>query len=306
MSEENNMNEDVVSYNFGGDVDISLPDIPLPTVQEKKDVKKDECEVAFKFAFIGAGQGGSRIAESFYNLGYRKLSAINTAQQDLNTIKLENKLCIGDGGAGKDPSKAEKLFNERKEDVLDFMRDSFGDDIDRVFVCAGAGGGSGAGMCEPLIDAAKELQEIVNATNKKVGCILALPKHSEGKKVNENAHNTLNKVLNLVEQGVVSPLIILDNEKVHQLYPGLAVAPFWRTANSSTAGLFHLFNLTASKDSTYSSFDSNDYKQLLDSGLIVFGASPVPDWQNASDITKTVRDNLRNNILKKGNFTLLS
>jgi len=124
MSEENNMNEDVVSYNFGGDVDISLPDIPLPTVQEKKDVKKDECEVAFKFGFIGAGQGGSRIAESFYNLGYRKLSAINTAQQDLNTIKLENKLCIGDGGAGKDPSKAEKLFNERKEDVLDFMRDS--------------------------------------------------------------------------------------------------------------------------------------------------------------------------------------
>ena len=114
MSEENNMNEDVVSYNFGGDVDISLPDIPLPTAQEKTDVKKDECEVAFKFAFIGAGQGGSRIAESFYNLGYRKLSAINTAQQDLNTIKLENKLCIGDGGAGKDPSKAEKLFNERK------------------------------------------------------------------------------------------------------------------------------------------------------------------------------------------------
>jgi cell division GTPase FtsZ len=300
MSEENNMNEDVVSYNFGGDVDISLPDIPLPTVQEKKDVKKDECEVAFKFAFIGAGQGGSRIAESFYNLGYRKLSAINTAQQDLNTIKLENKLCIGDGGAGKDPSKAEKLFNERKEDVLDFMRDSFGDDIDRVFVCAGAGGGSGAGMCEPLIHAAKELQEIVNATNKKVGCILALPKHSEGKKVNENAHNTLNKVLDLVEQGVVSPLIILDNEKVHQLYPGLAVAPFWRTANSSTAGLFHLFNLTASKDSTYSSFDSNDYKQLLDSGLIVFGASPVPNWENASDITKTVRDNLRNNILSGG------
>ena len=67
-------------------------------------------------------------------------------------------MCIGDGGAGKDPAKAEKLFNGRKEDVLDFMRDSFGDDIDRIFVCAGAGGGSGAGMCEPLIHAAEELQ----------------------------------------------------------------------------------------------------------------------------------------------------
>ena len=115
MSEENHKKEeDVVSYNFGGDIDISLPEIPIPAAAEKKEVAKDECDVAFKFAFIGAGQGGSRIAEAFYNLGYRKLSAINTAQQDLNTIKLDNKLCIGDGGAGKDPAKAEKLFNGRK------------------------------------------------------------------------------------------------------------------------------------------------------------------------------------------------
>ena len=299
--EEHNNNEDVVSYNFGGDVDLSLPEIPMPTIEKKEDVsRKDECDVAFKFAFIGAGQGGSRIAESFYNLGYRKLAAINTAQQDLNTIKLENKLCIGDGGAGKNPNVAEKLFNERKEDVLDFMRDSFGDDIDRVFVCAGAGGGSGAGMCGPLVDVAQELQNIVHASNKKVGCILALPKHSEGKKVNENAFHTLNRVLKLTRDGFVSPLIILDNEKVHSLYPGLSVAQFWRTANSSMTGLFHLFNLTASKDSSYSSFDSNDYKQLLDSGLIVFGAAPVLEWTKASDISKTVRENLRNNILSGG------
>lgn len=302
MENENNENvgEDVVSYGFGGDIDINLPDIPMPVAQEKKEIKKDECEVAFKFAFIGAGQGGSRIAEAFYNLGYRKLSAINTAQQDLNTINLEAKLCIGDGGAGKDPAKAEKLFNERKEDVLDFIRDSFGDEVDRIFVCAGAGGGSGAGMVEPLIHTAREAQKILNSGTDKVGCILALPKHSEGQKVNENAYNTLNRVLKLVDQGVVSPFIILDNEKVHELYPGLAVAPFWKTANSSMAGLFHLFNLTASKDSSYSSFDSNDYKQLLDSGLIVFGASPVPNWEKASDISKTVRDNLRKNILSGG------
>ena len=304
MNEEENTNEevgqDVVSYSFGGDVDISLPEIPMPSTEKKREVKKDECEVAFKFAFIGAGQGGSRIAEAFHNLGYRKLSAINTAQQDLNSIKLDAKLCIGDGGAGKDPLKAEKLFNEKKEDVLDFIRDSFGEEVDRIFVCAGAGGGSGAGMCAPLIHTAREVQKITNSGTDKVGCILALPKHSEGKKVNENAFHTLCKVLELVHQGVVSPLIILDNEKVHQLYPGLAVVDFWKTANSSMAGLFHLFNLTASKNSSYSAFDSNDYKQLLDTGLIVFGAAPVPNWQNASDISKSVRDNLRTNILSGG------
>ena len=91
------MDEDIISYNMGGEVDVSIPEIPLPVTEKKVDEVKDECEAAFKFAFIGAGQGGSRIAEAFYNLGYRKLAAINTAQQDLNTIKLDNKLCIGDG-----------------------------------------------------------------------------------------------------------------------------------------------------------------------------------------------------------------
>jgi len=294
------MEDDIISYGLEGGADVSLPDIPMPSVEKKVDDVKDECEVAFNFAFIGAGQGGSRIAEAFYNLGYRKLSAVNTAQQDLNTIKLENKLCIGDGGAGKNPAVAKQLFNERREDVLDFMRDSWGSDVDRVFVCAGAGGGSGAGMCSPLLSTAKEFQEIVNSKSKKVGCILALPQHSEGKKVNENAYHTLMDVLRLVKEGTVSPLIILDNEKVNQLYPGVAVSQFWRTANSSTAGLFHLFNLLASKDSSYSSFDSNDYKQLLDTGLIVFGAAPCQEWKQASDISKTVRENLRNNILSGG------
>ena len=294
------MEDDIISYGLEGGADVSLPEIPMPSVEKKVDDVKDECEVAFNFAFIGAGQGGSRIAEAFYNLGYRKLSAINTAQQDLNTIKLENKLCIGDGGAGKNPAVAKQLFNERREDVLDFMRDSWGSDVDRVFVCAGAGGGSGAGMCSPLLSTAKEFQDIVNSKSKKVGCILALPQHTEGKKVNENAYHTLMDVLKLVRDGTVSPLIILDNEKVNQLYPGVAVSQFWRTANSSTAGLFHLFNLLASKDSSYSSFDSNDYKQLLDTGLIVFGAAPCQEWKQASDISKTVRENLRNNILSGG------
>ena len=109
--------------------------------------------MSFKFAFVGAGQGGSRIAESFHKLGYRKLSAINTAQQDLNTIRLENKLCIGDGGAGKDPTVAEALYATKKEDVLDFMYDSFGEDVDRIFICAGAGGGSGSGSGSSMCNA---------------------------------------------------------------------------------------------------------------------------------------------------------
>ena len=282
-------------------VDITMPDIPIPEIEEPRIEKnKDECDVAFKFAFIGAGQGGSRIAQSFHRLGYRKLSALNTAQQDLNTIALDNKLCIGEGGAGKDPNKALACYQDKREDVLDFMRYSFGEDFDRIFVCAGAGGGTGAGTVAPMVESALELYDIVNCPASKVGVILALPKISEGKRVNANAFASLSKIYDMVEEGKVSPLIIVDNEKINKLYPGLAVAPFWETANNSIAGLFHLFNHISSKDSSYSSFDPNDFKHVLDSGLIVFGAAPITGWDNPMTLTKSIRDNVKKNVLADG------
>ena len=301
--EDTTENSEEVYNAYEAQVDIAMPDILMPEPEPEKVVEEieDKVEVAFNFAFIGAGQGGSRIAETFHKLGYRKTAALNTAIQDLNTIKeINNKLCIGNGGAGKNPKVAEKCFKEKKEDILDFMKYSFGDNMDRIFVCAGAGGGTGAGTVVPLVHAAKELQETVKADSKKVGVILALPKASEGKKVNANAHETLSKVFNLVDKGIVSPLIILDNEKITQLYPNLVVSNFWQTANMSTAGLFNLFNMTASKDSSYSAFDKKDYETILNSGCIVFGASPVSEWKDPVCISRAVRENLSNNLLSGG------
>ena len=280
MSEDNiNEPEDSPPVN---DIDISIPDILIPPLPDEEEVDeiKDEVDVSFNFAFIGAGQGGSRKAETFHTLGYRKVAALNTAEQDLNTIKLKNKLLIGDGGAGKDRGFADSIFKKRREDVIDFMRYSFGEKIDRIFICAGAGGGTGSGILKSLTEAAAELQETV--------------------KVAENAKETLNDIWKLVDSGVVSPLIILDNEKIGKLYPNLVVSNFWNTANMSIAGLFHLFNMTTAKDSSYTSFDSNDYKTILDSGLMVFGASPVRDWRDPVSISRAIRENLQNNLLSGG------
>ncbi len=286
-------------YQYGSP-DLIVPDIPMPSAPEPKKEIEDKVEGAFNFGFIGAGQGGSRIAEIFHKLGYRKIAVINTAQQDLNTIKVDHKLCIGDGGAGKNPDVAKDKYEEKKEDVLDFVRDSLGDNVDRYFVCAGAGGGTGAGTIMPLIKTASELQKIKKSSNKKVGVILALPKISEGTRVNANAFQVLNEVYSAVESGLVSPLIVVDNEKINKLYPNLGVAQFWQTANMSIAGLFHLFNNTATKDSSYSAFDTNDYKQILDSGMIVFGATQIAKWEGPSDIAQAVRDNLKSNVLSGG------
>jgi cell division GTPase FtsZ len=289
MSENTDNIQDVNQYLGGTDVDIIVPDIPLPPEPEEKKEIEDQIDGAFKFAFVGAGQGGSRIAETFHKLGYRKVGIINTAQQDLNTINVDNKLCIGSGGAGKDRGVAAKCYKEKADDVLDFMRHSFGEDVDRIFVCAGAGGGTGAGVLGSLVATAKELQETLQSDSKKVGVILALPKYSEGKKVNANAYETLKEAAKLVKDGVVSPLVIIDNEKTSKIYSNVSVSNFWQTANMSMAGVFHLFNMTASRDSSYSSFDSSDYKSVLDSGIVIFGATPVPEWKDPVNISRAVR-----------------
>jgi len=284
--------------------DLELPDnlIPdqAPALVEASREVKDVVDVAFNFAFVGAGQGGSRIAESFYNLGYRKIAVINTAQQDLASIKIENKKCIGDGGAGKNPSIAEKLFNENADDVVDFLKYSFTNKIDKIFVCVGAGGGSGAGMMKPLIHSAREIQQNSKSKSDKVGLILALPKYSEGKKVCYNAIESLETAYKLVEEGVVSPLIIIDNEKITKMFSNLSVTTFWQTANSVVAGNFHLFNLIAAKPSSYSSFDKKDYETILESGAIVFGTSRVQDWKDPVSVARSIRENLKNNLICGG------
>jgi cell division GTPase FtsZ len=306
MSEESEINNDdqIKSLYGEGSFDLSLPDMLVPEAEDAASFRlrtiEDEVEGAFKFCFLGAGQGGSRIVETFHKMGYKRVAAINTAEQDLNSIDIEHKLCIGNGGAGKDPDVARKALEEKGEDVLDFMRYSFGDTFDRIFICAGAGGGSGSGMVVPLCNLAREVQEITKTTEKQVGVILTLPKKSEGAQVNKNAHQTLRNIVSLVREKIVSPLIIVDNEKVSQLYPNVAISKFWNVANSNFCGLFHLFNLTSSKDSSYSSFDKNDYKGILNSGIIVFGASPVKDWKDPVAIARTVRENVKSNLLSGG------
>jgi cell division GTPase FtsZ len=301
MSEENNDDQIKAIY---GEADISMPDLMMPEASEDVEQLENEMKViedrfkgSFDFCFIGAGQGGCRVAQAFHRLGYGRVAAVNTAEQDLNTLNIENKLCIGDGGAGKEPDLAKKAIEERKEDVLDFMRYSFGQKFDRIFVCAGAGGGSGSGMVVPLVNIAKEVQELHKTTDKQVGVILTLPKKSEGKKVSINAYNVVKQVYSLVRQNIVSPLIILDNEKVAQMYPNVAVSKFFDVANSSLTGLFHLFNLTSAKDSSYSSFDKNDYRGILNSGMMLFGASPVKNFKDPVEISRVVRSNLKGNLL---------
>lgn len=286
---DNTINSDVV--------DLELPSIPEAPVEEKIEVK-DRDPVGFKFGFIGAGQGGGKIAESFYQVGYVRVGVINTADQDLASVNIPNKFKFGEQqGAGKDRSVAKKAFVDQREDVVDFIKQAVGEDVDRIFVTVGAGGGTGAGVCSELVKTVKAYQDTIKASSQKVGLILALPKLSEGKKVSLNAYETLKEACELVQQKVVSPLIILDNEKINDLYPKLPINKFWQVANANITSLFHLFNNIVTKSSQYTTFDTNDYKTVLDSGIMVFGAMNINNVETEQALSKAVRENLKRNVL---------
>src|SRR5210317_1787617 len=91
-----------------------------------------------------------------------------------------------------------------------------------------------------------------------VGCIASMPKVTEGGKVNANAHVVLNDLFNLVgdDKGrlsgrALSPLVVIDNDKIDKIYPNLPVSKFWDVANKNISSLFHLFNSIACKDSDF-------------------------------------------------------
>jgi|TARA_R110000751_G_scaffold12570_4_gene43096 cell division GTPase FtsZ len=297
-----------VEENITEEVDelaVDVPDIPLPS-EVVDEVVDDEFEGAYKFAIVGVGQGGSRLAETFWKLGYRRVAVINTAAQDLKPISLpeKNKLLIGGDGAGKDRKKALALFEEHREDVLDFLKSTFRTGIDRILVCIGAGGGTGAGGGPVVVDICHDLCQSLSVEQSqqdaKVGAVLALPTKSEGSRVKSNAKETAETLIKYSTNGTLSPLIILDNERIKHLYPKISVNKFWNTANTSICSLFHLFNKIAAQDSEYTAFDKADLDTVMSSGIISFGAVPIKfqgDVVEETDISHAVRDNLKKNIL---------
>lgn len=309
---------------------IALPDIPMPdTDNVDSDIINDECDTAFKFAFVGCGQAGSRLVEAFYRLGYRRICCINTTNQDLQNIQIpeKNKLVmdIGEGGAGKNPANGEKAAKKYYEDVYDLMRRSWGKEFEKILICGGMGGGTGTGSLDTLIHIAHDIAESfkleyglaskqetnintmpgnpVSISDPAVGCLVSMPMTSEGQKVNANAAVALDNLFNKVGKGgklnarSISPLFIVDNERIQKIYPNLTVANFWNVANSSIASLFHLFNNIATKESEFTTFDRADFKDVLNSGVITFGATPINKFDSPTDISQAIRDNLKRNIL---------
>ena len=267
--------------------------------------KETSAASAIKMAFIGAGQGGGRIAEAFYYMGYRRICVCNTTAQDMEALEIEHKLVIGNdrGGAGKDPEQGKLAAKESYEDVMDMMMRAWGEGVEHMYICVGGGGGSGTGSWPVLLDAAREYAKSTNIEKpfgKHLGLIMSLPKRSEGSRVQRNAYIAITEALKRLDRGHISSLVIVDNAKIHELFPGLPVKRFWQTANRNFAAILHTFNLLAAEDSAYNTFDRADFRSVVQNGLMVFGMTRVEEWKGREDISKAMRQNLKGTLLADG------
>jgi len=280
-----------------------LGDIPVPPSEQgaPEITDKFDYNIAFKLGFVGVGQCGGRIAATFDDIGYGRVCAINTTIQDLAELKLpdDHKLDVGDArGAGKDPAAAAALFDDKDEDVFDLLKRSWGEDVDYGFVCLAAAGGTGAGGYPKVVEVVQRYLKHCKRPDK-VGAIVALPRDDEGQRF---AKNALYSVRKLAGMGL-SPIIIVDNQKIRELYPRLSAGAVHPTENKSTATLLHLFNRLAGSDSDLTTFDRADFAKLLDSGLITFAADTITKWSSAADISTPIRDRLRRNVLAAVDFS---
>jgi hypothetical protein len=67
--------------------------------------------------------------------------------------------------------------------------------------------------------------------------IYTLPRDVEGTAVKVNALRALSTVYQMAEGGEVSPLILIDNNRIQELFRDVSLARFWPKANQFLADL---------------------------------------------------------------------
>lgn len=119
--------------------------------------------------------------------------------------------------------------------------------------------------------------------------------------VAENAYNSASELSKMAAEGKISPLIIVDNDKINKMYPGMTVKSFWPSINNTVATLFDIFNRLSALSSQYTSFDPVDYHSILESGgCAIMGLTKVSEFGDKFALSEAVKKNLEKTLLAGG------
>lgn len=277
------------------DDDLDIPDV---TQQEDEvvlaDVPADQFpyDVAFNMAFVGVGQAGARIAETFYKIGYRRVVVVDGVHQDLADVDPGiHRLDLQTSGSSKDIEYGAASVSDKEEQIWDLLIKGIGSKPDYIFVCASLGGGTGSGAAPTMVKICRNYMLKLGRPSR-IGCIAALPMSAEGQRFARNTLTTFSRLRAMAP----SPMILIDNQRIQDLFK-VGVTKIYDKCNEQTAKLFHVFNQLAAQRSRFLTFDRAEFASLLDKGIVTFGASRVNSFQSAADVSSAIRNQLEHNVL---------
>ena len=163
---------------------------------------------------IGVGGCGNNAVKNMYSRGIEGVDFVvcNTDEQVLSKSPVPNKIQIGVNlthglGSGCNPEIGRQAAIENLEEV----KRTLADNAEMVFITAGMGGGTGTGAAPVIAKEAKEMDILTVA-------IVTMPFQDEGKDSYDRALNGLQELRQYVDS-----LLIINNEKVYEIYPDLPV-----------------------------------------------------------------------------------
>ena len=184
-----------------------------------------------------------------------------------------------------------------KGEILELINDKLSNSQVNIF-CTSAGGGSGAGSSEIIIELLAEL-------GKPLVVIAALPMANEDPHTKQNSLETLSTLTNFIKSKKVSNLILIDNAKLEAIYHNVNQMDFYEVSNNAIVQTLDAFNSYSAMASSVKSLDPMEFSKLLidSEGLTTFGELTVANYEEDTAIAEAIVNSLSNNLLAS-NFNL--
>jgi cell division protein FtsZ len=237
-----------------------------------------------KIAVVGVGGGGNNTVQRLSTLDIKgaSLFAFNTDGKQLGMLSSSiTKLMLGKDlthglGAGGFPEIGAKSAELSRREIELLLKDS-----NLVFVTAGMGGGTGTGAMPIVSQIAKESGAIV------VG-IVTLPFSLERVRL-----DTARKGIEKLRQAV-DTLIVIDNQRLVQLYPNLPIEKTFMLADEITAKAVRGITETITQPSLIN-LDFADVRTIMSGGGLAMIS--VGMAQGSNRVEDVVKATLKNSLL---------
>ncbi|WP_204407714.1 cell division GTPase [Brevibacillus laterosporus] len=288
-------------------------------------VKQRGAALGTKFGFIGIGQGGSKIVDTFAGIrnpinnepAYPVL-CLNTNIGDLESLKnvdKHNRVSLQgkefERGAGMDPEKGRLAVEANGEIVFNAINRVL-KDADVIVVAASLGGGTGTGAINMVIDV------VADYVGKPVMAIVSLPNSHIDENI--NAYNALKELTPKLEEirtdsmgnqyRVLENLTIIDNKKIiedHLNDADLNSTISWdRYSNYKVASILHEWNVSTTLESD-KTLDAEDFKNklLFSGGVLTYAKKKInlqeTDLKSETDLINEIVSTYKGkNVLANG------